>query len=294
MSWRLTAVLAMVLVSPAFSQESPVTTRMVTLDGVSIRVRHSDVSKRAPRQPVVVFENGAGIGLETWDKVLPDIANDAPVFSYDRPGTGKSDWNGQPLDYAAAIDRLKRLLMQLDVSPPYVLVGHSWGGALMRFYAGAYPSDVAGVVYVDPTDVMMSRADLVGLFKAVGGTSADYDAFEKTMDSFTPPAGPMRAESNAVMALINSDPASRKLPSAPRVPSSVVLASRVGALPPKSVPFDVKAHAQAFQDFRVARLRSWATNGGTFEIATGAGHFVQTDDPARVIAAIRALIAPKK
>lgn len=284
----------MTFVLPAFAQESPLITRMVTMDGASIRVRHSDLSKRAPRQPVVVFENGGGIGLETWDKVVPAVAGFAPVFTYDRPATGKSEWNGQALDPSAATTRLKALLTQLDVAPPYVLVGHSWGGALVRIYAGANPADVAGVLYLDPTDVMMTRDDLVGLFKAAGGSAADYDAFEKTMDKMTPPSGPVRAESDAILGFINSPPGARTLLPAPAVPASIMLASRVGALPPKSVPFDVNVHAQAFQEFRVQRLKSWAANGGTFEIATGAGHFVQTDDPARVIAAIRALVSLQK
>ena len=40
----------------------------------------------------------------------------------------------------------------LDVDPPYVLVGHSWGGPLILYYAGRYPHDVVGMVYLDPTE----------------------------------------------------------------------------------------------------------------------------------------------
>ena len=86
--------------------------------------------------PVVVFESGAGMPLETWDPILEKVAAFAPVVAYDRSGTGQSPWDGQPPTPQRANQRLKRLLELLGVPSPFVLVGHSWGGALARYFAG--------------------------------------------------------------------------------------------------------------------------------------------------------------
>jgi pimeloyl-ACP methyl ester carboxylesterase len=45
---------------------------------------------------------------------------------------------------------LHELLSAAEVPPPYVLVGHSFGGLSIRAYASRHPDDVAGLVFVDP------------------------------------------------------------------------------------------------------------------------------------------------
>ena len=45
---------------------------------------------------------------------------------------------------------LHALLTAAEVPPPYVLVGHSFGGLTIRAYAASHPEDVAGLVFVDP------------------------------------------------------------------------------------------------------------------------------------------------
>ncbi len=47
------------------------------------------------------------------------------------------------------VSELHTLLDKAGERPPYVLVGHSYGGALVRLYQFKYPADVAGVVLVD-------------------------------------------------------------------------------------------------------------------------------------------------
>ena len=68
---------------------------------------------------------------------------------------------GRPTTHtAAANQRLKKLLESLGVPSPFVLVGHSWGGALARYFAGEYPQLLQAILYIDPTDVTMTEADV--------------------------------------------------------------------------------------------------------------------------------------
>jgi pimeloyl-ACP methyl ester carboxylesterase len=277
--------------SPPPSRTNAVSTRSLDIDGVPIRVRVAGLAERRAGEPIVVFESGGALPLETWDPIFADVATFAAAIAYDRAGTGESGWDGQPPTPARVGARLERVLAELDAQPPYVLVGHSWGGALVRYFAGTHPEEVAGVLYLDPTDITLTRADLVALFKSFGATAADYDALDRTMKQALASApAPLRAEAEVVGALLDSDLASRAIPPAPRVPTTVLVAGRVTAPPQRLIPFDARAYAEAMQASRVERLRAWASGDGSFHIADSAGHMIHMDDPELVVDAIRRLV----
>lgn len=97
----------------------------------------------------VVFENGSRSTMDSWNKVVADVARDATVFTYNRPGYGKSDKPTTPRDGKTVVEELRQLLRAQGLQPPYVLVGHSLGGLYMQLYARSYPQEVQGVVLVD-------------------------------------------------------------------------------------------------------------------------------------------------
>jgi pimeloyl-ACP methyl ester carboxylesterase len=101
--------------------------------------------------PVVVFENGLGAKMSSWDKVFASIGEQATVFAYNRPGYGSSDPAPTPRDGAHIVAELRSLLQSKGLPPPYVLVGHSLGGLYMQLFARQYPDEVAGMVLVDAT-----------------------------------------------------------------------------------------------------------------------------------------------
>ena len=107
------------------------------------------VARHGP--PVVVFENGLGGTLHWWAKVFPEIAKETTAFAYNRPDYGGSDPVETPRDGTHIVDELGGTLRTMDLSPPYLLVGHSLGGLYMQLYARQYPDEVQALVLVDST-----------------------------------------------------------------------------------------------------------------------------------------------
>lgn len=263
----------------------------VQVDGVSLRVKSAGLVGRRPGQPIVVLESGGGAPLETWDPIFSAVATFAPAIAYDRAGTGQSTWDGQAPTPQRAGTRLERLLQNLGAEPPYVLVGHSWGGALARYFAGERPFMVAGILYLDPTDITLTTNDLVAVFVSFGAGAAEYDAFDRSMrQAMLSAPEALRAESEVILALLESDPAHRAIPPAPDVPTSVIVAGRVAAPPRDLLPFDTKAYAAAMQAAQARRLRAWVSGGGIFEVAADAGHMIHAEAPDLVIREIRRLV----
>src|SRR5215510_15566103 len=100
-------------------------------------------------QPTVILEAGMGDFSAEWSLVQPGVAKFARVCSYDRAGDGWSDWGPIPRTLHQVVYELHTLLDRAGVKPPFVLVGHSYGGWVVRLYASIYPTEVAGMVLVE-------------------------------------------------------------------------------------------------------------------------------------------------
>lgn len=101
-------------------------------------------------EPTIVFLTGKGRSQTDFKKVYTKLKKTNQIFSYDRAGLGKSEVirNERRVDTMAF--ELHELLVKAKVKPPYVLVGHSLGGSIMRCFASMYPETVAGMVFVEP------------------------------------------------------------------------------------------------------------------------------------------------
>jgi pimeloyl-ACP methyl ester carboxylesterase len=112
-------------------------------------------------QPTVILEAGIGDFSVEWSLVQPEVAEFARVCSYDRAGDGWSELGPHPRTFHQIVYELHTLLEKAGVKPPFVLVGHSYGGWLVRLYALTYPREVAGMVLVEAgaDDPMRMKAD---------------------------------------------------------------------------------------------------------------------------------------
>lgn len=102
-----------------------------------------------PGRPTVVLEAGVGDFSVEWSLVQPRVAEFARVCSYDRAGDGWSDMGPYPRTFRQIAYELHTLLARAGERPPFVLVGHSYGGWLVRVYQSTYPTDVTAMVLVE-------------------------------------------------------------------------------------------------------------------------------------------------
>jgi pimeloyl-ACP methyl ester carboxylesterase len=90
-----------------------------------------------------------GLPAVGWDLVQSDVEKFTQVCSYDRAGYGWSDPGPLPRTSRQIAKELHTLLQNAGIRPPYILVGHSFGGFNVRVYNGLYPNEVAGLILVD-------------------------------------------------------------------------------------------------------------------------------------------------
>lgn len=122
--------------------------RLVDVGGYRLHIYCSG-PEGASGGPTVVMDAGIGECSLGWGLVQPEIARFARVCTYDRAGLGWSDSATTPRTSQQIVSDLHALLTNAEIKPPYVLVGHSFGGLNARLYTSQFPEEVTGMVLVD-------------------------------------------------------------------------------------------------------------------------------------------------
>lgn len=96
--------------------------------------------------PTVVLVSGLDSPQASWDSVVPDLAAMTTVVTYDRAGVGKSEIGALPAHGEQSAKDLHALLDEVGVPRPFILVGHSFGGFVVRLFASMYPEAMAASI----------------------------------------------------------------------------------------------------------------------------------------------------
>jgi pimeloyl-ACP methyl ester carboxylesterase len=236
---------------------------IVNVDGRNVRVRVEGTGS-----PAVIFESGfGGDGVNSWTSIFPDIAKMTRAFAYDRAGIGKSDPATGPRTYNAIASELHAVLKQQKIAPPYVLVGHSYGGVLVRAFYGLYPSEVSGIVFVDPMTESL-----------IAGNAKEMVARQEAMMG-NAPAG-VRAEWDFLKnESLNNYPiltAVRK----PDVPMALLVA-RIN-------------RPEGWAKAVMVQYGEWIRDreDSSMIVTANSSHYIHRDQPELVIGAIRSMLYP--
>ncbi|MEM9001167.1 MAG: alpha/beta hydrolase [Bacteroidota bacterium] len=118
---------------------------------VKIRGKQQHVLTWGKGEPVVVFLSGGGSGLKDFKPVQQVICKTTKTISYDKFGLGKSELIDTPRTLENITEELQELLEKEEsIDMPLILVGHSMGGYVARYYLHRYPENVIGIILIDP------------------------------------------------------------------------------------------------------------------------------------------------
>jgi pimeloyl-ACP methyl ester carboxylesterase len=283
---------------------------------------HVDIGGRAlyvesagDGSPTVVLEAGLLGRSDVWSRdqhfppgeremVFPAVAEFTHVVAYDRPGTigevnssldpsaplfypSRSDPVPQPRTIADAAEDLNAMLLAAAVPPPYVLVGHSMGGMIVRLFANLRPENVVGMVLVDATTENINVEFERALPPAVW---AGFDAFSAAVNE----------------ELLAAYPDYERLKQGPLLedPSYSILRDAQIANPLQPMPLVVLSHGIPFpaplpewpietMEDVMAAQQAWLATivpDARHIIASKSGHNIHQDQPELVIQAIRDVV----
>jgi pimeloyl-ACP methyl ester carboxylesterase len=109
-------------------------------------------------EPTVLLEAGYGSDHQAWDVVEPELTRTTRTCEYDRAGLGYSSAQmPKPRGPLEQLDDLDDLLDGARIEPPYVVVGHSYGGILAWMFTREHRDDVDGVVLIDSSHPQQQR-----------------------------------------------------------------------------------------------------------------------------------------
>jgi pimeloyl-ACP methyl ester carboxylesterase len=293
----------------------PPTGQMVDVGGYRL---HIDC--RGNRSPTVVMEAGLTDPSLAWSLVQPQVSTMTRVCVYDRAGLGWSDASPQPRSAEVMVEELHALLQNANIGAPYIMVGHSTGGMLVRLYAHSYTAEVVGMVLVDAQhegqfyrlpavvqqgiqQVFAQADETLPLYRALAATGigALVPALAAMTDN---PALPSPAR-EAYSALLLSDPKFVETQTAETdaifESLAQVRAAHITSL--GNIPLIVLYHGVADTPWPGMTLEEytqwWQTlqtelsalsPQGELVVADQSGHYIQLDQPNLVIDAIEQVL----
>lgn len=255
----------------AQAQPSP---EMQTIDTPQ-GARRVEVMQVGDGPVTVVFESGFTMGWGTWRPVLPALAGQARLLTYSRTGTGKSDPAQPAPTVADRTAELEALIRARQLKPPFVLVGHSYGGLVVRQFATQHPQQVLGVVLVDPASESYYAA--LRRIDAARAEREDRTQVERAPATF-------QGEYAYVMSLMQSG-TSPERGAWPQVPTVLLTSTKPEW--PDLLAFGAPGRAA----WRQAHADWFARVGqGAYVVTEASGHFIQRDEPELVVQAVLSVL----
>ncbi|RKR13065.1 pimeloyl-ACP methyl ester carboxylesterase [Maribacter vaceletii] len=211
----------------------------------------------------LVFESGLGDNYESWYKLL-GLSESNQVIAYNRAGYEPSDVANNDRNIIQLAEDLHQVIISKSENEKVILVGHSLGGAVIRYYAVQHPEMVEALLFVDP-----SHED----FEVVTQVAEDAGvAF--FMENGSPEAA------NEYAQIIENFEILENLTTLPDVPTIVLTSIKDRLEVPENAQHWIEVHAtlgEGVSDF-------------THLITEDSGHYIQIEEPQLVIDAINALL----
>jgi pimeloyl-ACP methyl ester carboxylesterase len=240
---------------------------------------HLDVARAGNGGPPLVLVGGLGDALDTWTPIVASAAELSTVLAYSRSGLGRSEPGPTHHTARDSVLELHALLIKLQLKPPYVLVGASYGGILVRLYTSMYPAEVAGLVLVDASHEQQVQR--------YGKLDSKYPTqFRESFEERLRTEKGAEADETRESLRIQTAGAVEGLKPLPDIPIAVLTSMK-----PNPAPQYVNQTPQGYDAWR-SMHEEWfrRSQDGLHIVTTRSGHHIQDDEPQLVIEAIRFVV----
>jgi pimeloyl-ACP methyl ester carboxylesterase len=235
--------------------------------------------------PTIVLEAGLGDSSSRWDEIQPRIARISRVCAYDRLGEGASDAPQGPQTVADQAKTLDGLLGAAGWRGPFVLVGHSWGGAIDQQFAEDHLDEVAGMVLIDSSVADQLRKWLKLLPPK---PKSGVDPYGQIRTELAQALGSTQTSEDLRWG--PSDPELRRLRTLDKTPLVVLTGGTLGLEFPTE---SLQKRAYAIWLDLHERLAALSSNSVS-TVAQYSGHYIYESQPDLVVAAIRAVVQAER
>lgn len=278
--------------------------QFVEIDGYKYHVKVAGQEHIEKGIPVVVLESGFGSPLMTWDTIFNDIAKIAPILVYERPGVGQSEWNQMEYSPINIVQILRKILTKLELPPPYILAGHSWGGVLIRTYAGHFPDEVKALAYIESTDFTVTDSYSYKIALELGVDSLAIkkyidEVFEFMLKSIPDNLLGCKVELKFIINTFTSNFEDVDLGSIPKIPIVVFVGTKYSeqdSIPGIENPIEKagksKESFKLSQKHRIESYSKWLYESpeGYLIVSSKADHYFHLSEPKLVIEMIKRLL----
>jgi pimeloyl-ACP methyl ester carboxylesterase len=269
---------------------------LIPVNGFKVETVTFGMENNQNGKPVIVFENGMATGYNLWESVIETISKKSCVFAYNRPRIGDSEDDSTPPTMQHIVDNLRKILLEKGLKPPYLLVGHSFGGAYIRSFASFYPNEIAGLIFVDPVDFTKIK-DYGNLpYLEIGLTLHQIDSlFGQKYDNFLEKLYAEMPhfyveEVKISVAISSTDFEECNRNPLPDVPVHFIMAGGYPTAPDErgETIFDKEKLWRADHNIRMKRWIELLNplKYGKFIYCSNSGHYIQKDDPEVIVSSI--------
>jgi pimeloyl-ACP methyl ester carboxylesterase len=234
--------------------------------------------------PTVVLISGFNSPQTTWNALIDPLAETATVVTYDRAGYGKSEIGDKPTHARQSALDLRRLLEELGVPKPYILVGHSYGVRVARLYASLFHEGLGGLILMDGSHPSLLEAQKKIL------TGADLELLERMTSKSAAPPNP-RTEADYMLLSLEQE---KEIGPLPRVPYLVLIAGagRENGVPPGFSPEARRAMPRL--GLEMQKKMAEDIPGGKFIVFEELSHVMHLENPEPILRVIKEMIAQIK
>ena len=235
--------------------------------------------------PPVVFLTGKGDAQYNFGSIYREIRKYTQIVAYDRAGIGNSESIGNERRVDTMAYELNELLTKGKIKPPYILVGHSLGGYLIRCFADRYPKKTAGLIFIDAACEVQFKKSLE--VRTAPDKLKRQEQYKSYLLDTTGPMGD-REESKYCYDVdstgISTDGkivSNLKLPE--NIPVTVLVSTQIN---------DKVPYSKQDVDIRLRYFESWKKQAPQLKLITTnhSGHYIYMEEPTLVIDAIKDML----